>query len=193
MTHISQRGETEFVPLVSSGARSSQPALRRLFTVGESLQATGTLPRCLGDNGHGSAWGKSAASTHAICCLSALTHPFSQRLSLPPTRSLSFRSGGRAVGWTSTIRCGRLACAASSPPSTSQSRNLSPLLHNAEPSFQAPGLQSSRTIRMRPVPKQRSCVLEGAIAQWQAVNTAVFWHVLASVDLQRLHTRTIAA
>ena len=68
MTHISQRGETEFVPLVSSGACSSQPAPRRRTTVGVSHQAARPLPWCLGVIGHGIGWGKSSASTHFLCC-----------------------------------------------------------------------------------------------------------------------------
>ena len=37
---------------------------------------------------------------------------------------------------------------------------------------------------------EQAGLLEAAISQWQAINTAVFWHVLASVDLQSSHTLT---
>ena len=34
----------------------------------------------------------------------------------------------------------------------------------------------------------QALLLERAIAKWQAINTAVFWHVLASIDLKSQHT-----
>ena len=68
VTHISQRGEVEFVSSWHPSARASHSASRRRFPVGESLRSARTRPWLSSDIGHGSAWGKSTASSHAIYC-----------------------------------------------------------------------------------------------------------------------------